>query len=95
MVIGEERPSSARPGDSTAPQQQVPGLEHGGLKAEFPHIHVRHAGGRTLLAELPAPPSDPGGGLAELHRGGATVLRLGSSVADQILDRERRSCWER
>jgi hypothetical protein len=54
-------------GDSAAPKQQAPGSTHGGLKAELSHVHVRHAGGTALLTQLPAPPSDPGGRLAELR----------------------------
>jgi hypothetical protein len=63
--------------DSTVPKQQAPGLEHGGLKADLTHIHVRHSSLTALLTQLPAPPSDPGGSLAELPTGGAVVLRLG------------------
>jgi hypothetical protein len=41
-------------GDSTAPKQQAPGLEHGGLKAELTHIHIRHwTSGRILLITVP------------------------------------------
>jgi hypothetical protein len=83
------KPAVDQPGDSTAAKQQAPGLEHGGLKAELTHIHVRHAGGSALLTQLPAPLSDPGGGLAELRAGGAAVLRLGPPVAGEVLDRER------
>jgi hypothetical protein len=64
-------------------------LAHGGLKADLTHVHVRHAGVTTLVTQLPAPPSDPGGGLAQLRAGGAAVLRLGSPIAGEVLDRER------
>jgi hypothetical protein len=33
------------------------------LKAELPHIQIRHAGSTALPPKLPAPPSNPGGGL--------------------------------
>jgi hypothetical protein len=49
------------------PKQQAPGFAHGGLEAELAHIHVRDAGSTALATQLPAPPSDPGGGLAELR----------------------------
>ena len=80
---------SAYPGDLPTPKQEAPGLAHGGLKPELPHVHIRHPGGTALLPQLHAPPSDPRGGLAELRARGAAVLRLGSPVGREVLDRER------
>ena len=83
---GTAKPLVGAAGESTAARQQAPGLEHGGLIAELTHVHVRHAGGTTLVTQLPAPLSDSGGGLAELRACGAAVLRLGSPVAGEVLD---------
>jgi hypothetical protein len=42
-------PILAPPGNSTAAKKHAPGLEHGGLKAELTHIHIRHADRSALL----------------------------------------------
>jgi hypothetical protein len=59
------------------------------LEADLAHVDVRHAGVGALLAQLPAPPPDPGRGLVELLARRAVVLGLGAPVGDEVAEGER------
>src|SRR6266536_2264117 len=51
---------------SVVREQLAPRSGHGRLEADLAHVDVRHVGGGALLAQLAAPPPDPGRGLAKL-----------------------------
>src|SRR6266540_3373019 len=51
---------------SVVREQLAPRSGHGRLEADLAHVNVRHVGGGALLAQLAAPPPDPGRGLAKL-----------------------------
>jgi hypothetical protein len=54
---------------SVAPEEMAPGLSHRALEADLPDVDVRHCGIVTLLAQIDAPPSNPGGGLVQFCMG--------------------------